>query len=206
MKADLKRLSFPESKCEFAASSQLYPEPPRVKCLVMSRVIKSHWCPKNWQFYELIVNCHIFPCIRDPFLPNFRFKTVVLLYTGVPKNFITSMYCSVTFLLKFEGGLMEYCSLFTVKEWAVILFCNEQKFWTEKPFNWRIKKKCWLTLATASKQWPPETRSTMNGKSILWTILGVRAWASMWWIGIRGFQNFLLRYFANWVPTLKIKF
>lgn len=66
------------------------------------------------------------------------------------------------------------------------------------------KRKCWLTLATAKRQCPPETRSTMKGKlMLLLTILGVSAWASMWWIGIRGFQNFRLRYWANWVPMLK---
>ena len=47
----------------------------------------------------------------------------------------------------------------------------------------------------ASKQWPPDTSITMKGKLIeVSTILGVSAWASMWWMGITGFQNLRLKY------------
>lgn len=57
----------------------------------------------------------------------------------------------------------------------------------------------------ARRQWPPEIKSTKKGNSTLLVNLIVRAWASIWWMGMNGFFNWLTNCTLNDKPTPRLK-
>lgn len=65
-------------------------------------------------------------------------------------------------------------------------------------------KKSSMPLANARREWPPDTSSTRNGNSTCWSILTVRAWASMWWIGMKGFSCCFTKLRLKCKPTLRL--
>lgn len=48
-------------------------------------------------------------------------------------------------------------------------------------------RKSATPLAKANRQWPPEIKRTRKGNSTSFVSLTVSAWASMWWMGMKGF-------------------
>jgi len=62
-----------------------------------------------------------------------------------------------------------------------------------------------IPLASARRVWPPETRSTRKGKSTGCSILTVRAWASIWCIGMNGFSCNLTNFRLNSKPIPRLR-
>ena len=136
-------------------------------------------------------------------------------YHSVPKLFIAFLSTSpAPVSAQFQGSihwkfnklivtsLQDYKGFVKVKK--LLIDFNGQLMVIGYENQLQRKNEIKPTLAMASKQWPPDTSITMNGKSrLLSAILGVSACASMWWMGITSFQCFRLRYCANWLPVLE---
>lgn len=66
-------------------------------------------------------------------------------------------------------------------------------------------RKSETPLTNAKRQWPPEIKRTKKGNSTLFVNLMVSAWASIWWMGMKGFFNWSTSCKLKDKPTPKLK-
>lgn len=66
-------------------------------------------------------------------------------------------------------------------------------------------RKSETPLTNAKRQWPPEIKRTKKGNSTLFVNLMVSAWASIWWMGMKGFLNWSTSCKLKNKPTPKLK-